>query len=140
MVLDDFAGEWVLTRQITDAKYGQNGEMQGAAIFSPKNGGLLYRETGTLTLNTGAAMQAERSYLWDTDTTGIAVRFADGSPFHRFDAVGQAQGTSHLCGDDWYNVIYDFTAWPNWQAKWVVKGPRKDYVSVTQYKPALHLR
>lgn len=138
-VLGDFAGEWALSRQIADAKYGQNGKMIGKVSFAARDGGLIYRETGQLTLAAGAVMQAERSYLWDADDTGIVVRFADGAPFHRFDPVGQVQGTAHLCGDDWYNVTYDFTAWPNWQAKWVVTGPRKDYTSVTRYKPALHL-
>ncbi|MDO7625575.1 MAG: DUF6314 family protein [Loktanella sp.] len=118
---------------MTDAKYGQDGTMTGTATFSPNGAGLLYCEKGILTLATGAQLQAERSYLWDTAGTDIAVRFADGKPFHGFTPDGSAIGTSHLCGADWYNVTYDFTAWPAWSATWIVTGPRKDYTSVTAY-------
>lgn len=131
--LSDFVGEWRLSRQITDAKYGQNGRLTGTATFCDNADGLVYRENGKLTLDSGAVMQAERGYLWGADATGIVVRFSDGSPFHRFDLAGQAVGTSHLCGADWYNVIYDFHAWPNWTATWIVTGPRKDYTSVSCY-------
>ena len=107
--------------------------MMGQATFAPNGAGLRYVETGTLTLATGARLQAERSYLWDVNGVDINVRFADGSPFHRFTPDGAAKGTSHLCGADLYNVTYDVTRWPDWSATWAVTGPRKDYVSVTQY-------
>jgi hypothetical protein len=107
--------------------------MAGMATCSGNGAGLLYHETGTLTLDAGAKFQAERSYLWDADGSTITVRFADGKPFHAFTPDGSAQGTSHLCGADWYNVTYDFTAWPAWSATWIVTGPRKDYTSVTHY-------
>lgn len=125
-----------MTRQITDAKYGQDGSLFGKAAFTASGQGLLYRETGTLTLKAGAQMQATRSYLWDADAAGITVRFDDAKPFHRFDLTETAQGTSHLCGADWYNVTYDFTAWPAWSTKWAVQGPRKDYTSITHYNRA----
>lgn len=125
-----------MSRQITDAKYGQDGSLMGEAAFTASGQGLLYCETGTLTLKTSAKMQATRSYLWDADATGIIVRFDDEKPFHRFDLTATAQGTSHLCGADWYNVTYDFAAWPAWSATWAVQGPRKDYTSITHYNRA----
>ena len=109
--------------------------MTGTATFSPNGAGLLYTEKGVLTLATGVQLQAKRSYLWDTACADIAVRFVGGKPFHGFSPDGSAQGTSHLCGADWYNVTYDFTAWPAWSATWIVTGPRKDYTSVTAYNP-----
>lgn len=132
--LSDFRGIWVLSRQIKDVKYGQDGRMTGEARFDTIGAGLIYCETGTLSLASGAAMQAERRYLWDADATGVVVRFADEKPFHRFDLTDTAQGTSHLCGDDWYNVFYDFSHWPAWSATWIVTGPRKDYTSTTHYQ------
>ena len=134
--LTDFVGSWTLARKIKDAKYGQDGTMKGVATFCADGAGLIYDETGDLTLNSGAKMQAERRYLWDADAIGIVVRFADEKPFHRFDPTGTAQGTSHLCGADWYNVIYDFSNWPAWSATWIVTGPRKDYTSTTHYQRA----
>ena len=131
--MTEFTGDWDFRRQISDAKHGQNGAVTGQATFERGGNGLHYRETGVLTLANGAQMQAERSYLWSPDGAGIAVTFADGAAFHRFDPQGQAQGTSHLCGDDLYNVTYDFTRWPVWTAVWAVVGPRKDYISTTHY-------
>ena len=131
--LIDFLGIWSMSRQIIDAKYGQDGDLTGEAAFTANGAGLLYQETGTLTLKTGAKLQATRSYLWDADGAGIVVRFADRKPFHRFDLTPTAQGTSHLCGADWYNVTYDFARWPAWSATWAVTGPRKNYTSTTHY-------
>ena len=110
--------------------------MTGRASFSQNGAGLLYREAGTLTLVTGTTLQAERSYLWDEQESDIAVRFADGKPFHSFTPDGSATGTSHLCGADWYNVTYDFMRWPAWSAAWVVTGPHKEYTSITHYRRA----
>jgi hypothetical protein len=135
----DFAGHWQLSRQITDALHGQDGRLEGRTAFVPNGRGLRYTETGQLTLISGAVMQATRSYLWDADNTGVVVRFDTGAPFHRFDLTGTTQGTSHLCGADMYLVTYDFTQWPAWTATWRVTGPRKNYTSISQYTPDLHL-
>jgi len=134
--LDDFKGAWTLSRTVTDAAYGQNGRLVGQATFVPQNTGLLYHEAGALTLASGAIMQAERSYIWLRDGAGIAVRFADGAAFHRFDPVGQAMGSQHHCGADLYNVTYDFSGWPQWSAAWSVVGPRKNYTSISNFNRA----
>ena len=136
MILSDFLGDWQLTRQITDALHSQNGQLEGRARFVTGGDGLRYEETGQLTLASGAVLQADRAYLWDADAGGIAVRFAYGIAFHRFDPVGQVSGTTHLCGEDTYSVAYDFGRWPNWSATWDVTGPRKDYRSISHYNRA----
>ena len=131
-----FAGAWTLRRQITDRMGGQEGQLTGQAVFSrtaPE--ALRYIETGQLRFGAGPAMTAERSYLWEFDTEGVAVRFADGAAFHRFTPAGHGAGTDHPCGADLYRVQYDFTRWPEWRATWVVQGPRKDYTSVSDYTP-----
>jgi hypothetical protein len=134
-VLSDFIGTWSLSRDIQDAKYGQNGQMTGQACLTASDSGLLYHETGALVLTGGMQMQAERRYIWDSAGAEIAVHFDDGRDFHHFDPAGVAVGTSHLCGADLYNVTYDFTQWPQWSATWIVTGPRKDYTSLTRYNP-----
>ena len=136
VLLADFLGDWQLSRQITDALHGQNGQLDGRARFVTDGDGLRYAERGQLTLASGAVMQADRAYLWDADPAGIAVRFADGTAFHEFDPVGHTTGTTHLCGADTYNVTYDFENWPNWSATWDVTGQRKDYRSVSHYNRA----
>ncbi|MFT5067281.1 MAG: hypothetical protein ACJAXK_003223 [Yoonia sp.] len=136
VLLADFLGDWQLTRQITDALHGQDGQLVGHARFVTDGAGLRYEEHGQLTLASGAVLQADRAYLWGADAGGIAVRFADGTAFHQFDPVGQVSGTTHLCGDDTYNVAYDFDRWPDWSATWDVTGPRKDYRSISHYNRA----
>lgn len=131
--LEEFAGLWRIVRQIRQP--GGDAGFAGTARFTPDGAGLHYREEGLLTLPAAPPMRAEREYLWRSDGAGIAVFFADGRAFHRFDPA--APEASHWCDPDDYQVRYDFTAWPGWRAEWRVTGPRKDYVMVSDYsRPA----
>jgi hypothetical protein len=84
-------------------------------------------------MGAGPEFEARRAYLWSFEGTGVVVRFDDETPFHSFTAIGQSDGTVHHCGADTYRVRYDFSHWPRWQATWRVTGPRKDYLSVSDY-------
>jgi hypothetical protein len=137
LVATDFAGDWQLTRAITDRLGGMDGELIGMATLTGQGGGLRYDETGRLTLKSGPVMEATRSYHWHFTEGIVRVQFADGADFHNFIPSGEAVGTTHLCGADLYDVVYDFRTWPKWTATWSVKGPRKDYTSVSRYQPAL---
>ena len=129
-----FEGRWALSRQIDDRHLGQDGIFSGEVVFKAlTTRQLQYKEKGTLHFGRGPAMQAERRYLWNFEASEVDVRFEDGRAFHRFAPMGQAAGTDHPCGDDFYTVAYDFTRWPQWQAVWTVRGPRKDYTSVSHY-------
>ncbi|MDP5362201.1 MAG: DUF6314 family protein [Paracoccaceae bacterium] len=130
----DFAGEWVLERTIKDNLHGQDGTLVGQAVFKATDTShLIYEENGTLTLQSGVSLAASRRYLWEFAGEAVVVTFDDGRPFHQFVPSGHAAGTDHPCGDDFYTVRYDFTAWPRWVAVWTVIGPRKDYVSTSVY-------
>jgi hypothetical protein len=126
-MLNDFAGSWTIKRDIDD-RLGGSGRFEGQALLEPYKGGLRYAEKGTLTLNTGASMRAERIYHWQQDGRLIAVTFEDGRAFHRFDPSLGGAGDRHYCDPDIYDVIYAFEDWPTWSSHWTVKGPRKDYV------------
>jgi hypothetical protein len=63
------------------------------------------------------------------------VLFADGRPFHAFDPGAARPEAAHDCPPDLYRVRYDFSDWPDWQAAWEVRGPRKDYRMVSRYAP-----
>ncbi len=133
---DDFLGGWALRRQITDHLTGQDSHLSGEAQFT--NAGtqaLAYHESGTLVLSNGAQIAATRDYLWAFTSDRVDVQFADGKPFHSFIPAGHAAGSDHPCGADFYTVRYDFTKWPRWTAVWTVTGPRKDYVSTSEYAP-----
>lgn len=131
-VLQDFQGLWRLERQITDA-LGPDAVFTGTARFSPDDAGLMLHEAGRLELTGQGGFQAERRYLWRQDDAKIAVLFADGRDFHRFDPTLPEPAADHWCDPDTYQVRYDFREWPLWRAEWRVTGPRKDYVMCSLY-------
>ena len=131
----DFAGRWRLERRITDHRGGPESVLRGEVYLEPVAGGLEYRERGSLRLGDGPPLEAERRYFWAFIEGEVRVRFADGAPFHAFVPAGKGAGTPHPCGDDLYQCAYDFTAWPRWRVTWRVRGPRKDYLSVSEHAP-----
>ncbi|WP_040482815.1 DUF6314 family protein [Yoonia vestfoldensis] len=132
---DDFAGRWQVLRRIDDRHGAMQGDFTGMAVLNPAGEhGLIYTETGQMRIGAAPVMQAVRRYLWEVAEGLVTVRFEDGRDFHSFAPAGQAAGTDHPCGDDHYTVVYDFTRWPDWRATWDVRGPRKDYTSVTDYR------
>ena len=135
-MLDDFAGDWVISREITDFRIMETGRLEGTASFVRDGDGLFYAERGILEFASGAPMTAERSYHWSFAETEVTVAYADGSPFHSFEMTGGPEATPHLCGDDMYRGTYSFVRFPNWQVTWTVKGRRKNYRSVTHYARA----
>ncbi len=135
-VLQGFIGDWTLSREIEDFAQDRRGRMTGSALFTPEDGGLRCRETGTLAFDGLPPMATERETLWQASGGWIAVAFADGRPFHRFRPADAAPAARHDCAPDLYLVTYDFARWPDWRAEWRVTGPRKDYRMTTAYTRA----
>lgn len=131
-VLADFAGEWVLTRNI-EPKAGPPARFLGTALWMPENGGLAYEEKGVMRIDGQKPMQAERRYFWAED---LSVHFDDGRFFHRVPAWGGE--TDHWCDPDSYHGTYDFSSWPDFRVIWEVSGPRKAYRSVSEYRRGQH--
>ena len=126
-----------MTRKSVDAYGAQAGLFVGEAVLTPEEEtGLIYVEEGVLRMGDGPSLTATRTYLWSFDGAGVEVRFADGHPFHRFTPGGVTVNAEHLCADDLYHVTYDFSRWPDWQARWEVTGPRKDYAMVSLFSRA----
>ena len=131
--LADFAGLWQINRKIDDKTGLGAGTLIGEARFLRDGAGYRYAETGTLCFARQPPMEARQSYLWREDGQGIAVLFPDGRPFHSFVPDDQPIA-AHWCDPDQYDVAYAFSAWPDWQSTWRVKGPRKDYEMITFYR------
>lgn len=125
--LADFIGVWALERRITHGD-GTTAVFSGQAVFEPDENGLLYHETGLLLLGQGAPLTATQRYRWGAD---LQVFFEDGRPFHRVPPSGGA--AAHWCDPDQYDGFYDFAAWPAFTVTWTVKGPRKDYCTLSRY-------
>ncbi|GKY87783.1 DUF6314 family protein [Sinisalibacter aestuarii] len=134
--LADFEGRWRIARRIEDAWMGTTGLYEGVARFSPDGEGLLYSEVGELKLPQEAPMTARRKFLWRAEEDGgICVLYDDGRPFHKIAAAARVAQDWHDCPPDTYDVTYNFTHWPRWRMIWKVRGPRKDYVSISDFAP-----
>ena len=132
--LMDFEGMWQVVRRIENAA-GPDARFEGVARFVRDGAGLTYAEAGELRLEGQAPIRGERRYLWREEGDGrIAVFFDDGRDFHRFDPGAEAPGDRHHCAPDVYDVAYDFREWPEWESRWRVAGPRKDYAMVSRYR------
>lgn len=128
--MGDFAGRWKLVRHITPAE-GAVAHFEGTAVWSAARRGLICSEKGLVTLEGHVPMRAERRYLWAPD---LRVYFDDGRYFHQVPPLGGP--ADHWCDPDQYDGEYDFSDWPGFRVIWDVKGPHKDYRSVSQYQRA----
>lgn len=130
--LDDFVGDWQLSRRIYEHQNNTVFCFEGDATFTWHNDILCYSEKGMVTAPDGKTLLAERQYYWQQGHNGeIEVLFDDKRYFHAFSAV--QTHADHLCGEDYYQVDYAFQQWPSWSSIWEVKGPRKDYRMESNY-------
>ena len=135
--IEDFAGSWSLGRWIDDRAEDRRVQFVGTADFVPERGRLIYTERGLMHLPDSGPIRAERSYVWEFAPDGrIAVRFADGRPFHDFDPMAARPRAEHHCAPDHYVVDYDFDPWPRWRCIWTVTGPRKSQRIASSYRRA----
>lgn len=125
--LQDFLGDWRLAREITHGD-GSAARFEGRAEWRAEDAGALYVETGELIIGAGR-FAAERRYRWGAD---LSVWFDDGRFFHHVPPGGGA--AAHWCDPDQYDAEYDFSRWPEWTARWRVRGPRKDYEMLSHYR------
>ena len=136
LALTDFTGDWRLRRVIAQAQ-GPDARFEGVARLVPDGAGLRYCEQGVLVIEGQAPLEAERRTLWRAARGGmIDVLFDDGRPFHRIDPAAALSHDRHLCGRDTYELRHDFSAWPQWELRCRVSGPRKAYTMRTLYTRA----
>ncbi|MBS9718588.1 DUF6314 family protein [Pseudohalocynthiibacter aestuariivivens] len=132
----DFCGSWWLGREIIDLKTGLRGYMDGMATFEPDSSSLRYIEVGRLVYAGQPQLRASRRYWWQPRPGGIDICFDNGQFFHRLDITQRTTKAEHVCAEDTYNVLYDFSEWPVWSATWHVAGPRKLYTMTSSYYAA----
>lgn len=133
--LGDFEGLWQLVRRI-EQDDAPDADLRGTATLHPNEAGMSYREAGRLRVGDQPPINAERRYIWRSRPGGvIEVLFEDGRPFHRIDPDDPQD--RHWCDPDMYAVSYDFSAWPDWSSTWQVRGPRKSYRMVSEYRRTL---
>ena len=128
------AGGWRLRRGITDFDAGKTARFEGEACFTPDIAGLIYRETGRVTLD-DAVFRASRVYLYRFPEPARAeVEFEDGRAFHGLDfSAGQCLAR-HRCPPDSYQGSFRAEDAGTWFSRWRIEGPRKNQLIETAYR------
>ena len=129
-------GGWSVERTLLDRSTGARGTFTGLARFSagtgPDDGGLQFREEGTVVWTTSSGMPftapATREYLLrpsgSPDT--MDMLFPDGRPFHRMGFGTDSSHAQHWCDPDTYRVSYTLIGPDEFRYRWDVIGPSKD--------------
>lgn len=133
--IEDFEGEWILTRVINDRLAGQVLHAEGVATLRRSEAGFVYDEEVRLHVPGQAPMRGTRRYLWRSAPGRIAIYFEDGRFFHNLTLGQPTPEDHHDCAPDSYDAAYDFANWPRWSVRWSVSGPRKSYEMRTDFSP-----
>ena len=102
--------------------------------------GLEYSELGTLKLVDGTVLTAKRKYYFKANEKNLEIYFFE-TPKILFQGIelkikeeNIIGNATHHCGDDFYDSEYVFKANGSFQIKHKVIGPKKNYVSKTNYQ------
>ncbi|SDC91894.1 DUF6314 family protein [Ruegeria marina] len=133
--IEDFEGDWHLTRAIDDRLAGQVLRAEGVATLRRGDGQFVYDEEVALHIPGQQTLRGTRRYLWRPAPGRIAIHFEDGRFFHNLTLGQSASEDHHDCAPDSYDAAYDFARWPCWSVRWSVSGPRKSYEMRTEFSP-----
>ena len=135
-------GRWAIERQIEPG-----GHFKGTATFARRSAdSLLYRESGQLVLDSGAALHGENSYVYTVRRNGdIEISFNDGVnkgehfidfllPDDQADRLPIVCTDRHRCRLDIYDATFRIESPALFTLTYVVRGPAKAYVSRSAYR------
>jgi dimethylaniline monooxygenase (N-oxide forming) len=140
-VLDLLRGRWSIERWIEPG-----GTFTGEATFvyrSPDS--LLYRESGVLVLANGTRLDGRNSYIYALCNGDIEISFADGPsrgkqfitislPADTLNEFPIVSADRHLCRLDTYEATFRLESADLFSMTYVVRGPKKGYVSRSVYR------
>ena len=123
-----FLGEWRLER-----KFGGTSHASGKAEFTSddKPQRLFYKESLSIT-DMPVITESVRAYFYDFKDNIITKRFTDESKFYSLESNGNKAIGYHKCKNDEYHAEYEVFD-DKFLLKYIVKGPRKDYVIENLY-------
>jgi hypothetical protein len=134
-IFSALAGVWDLSRTIGEWNF------RGSAVFSSRGPDeLRYEENGILSRQGNADFPASRRYIYRYEADHIVIYF-DERPARIFEALGPERAPNgnwearaeHACHPDHYASRYAFGP-DTIVITHVVRGPRKDYEMVTNYR------
>jgi len=137
-IFNQLIGTWSLKRDIFD-KVGESqllGECQFSKLSDTR---LLCEESGVLNYN-GHQTDASRSYIYELQDDKIVIFYNDahrsGDILHELEFTNKDKVIfarhCHDCGQDKYNLTFEFSNSGNIKMHYVVKGPHKDYRMVSE--------
>jgi hypothetical protein len=137
--LNHLRGSWRLTRNFRDRRNETAGIFEGLAIFGetaiqdPEKPSftLHYREAGRLQFGTFDGPAQRELLFTSAESSLVRITYVDGRPFLDVDFVGGVGGGCHSCGDDRYEITFDFRLPDALEETWRVRGPSKNYDATT---------
>lgn len=124
---DVLLGCWHVRRTVIDFLAGTSCVFFGQAVVRAD----AFVETGDIRIGE-RTLPASRSYRLERRGDMIAVLRADGSAFISLDGRA-SQSVRHDCGADLYVGRLLFRGPHQWTEAWRVKGPRKNYASLSRF-------
>ena len=138
-ILEFLVGAWTYDREFDNGNSG----IGSVNFIENKFYGLEYSELGTLKLVNGTVLTAKRKYYFNTTENNLEIYFFE-TPKILFQGIelkikgeniiGKA---THRCGDDFYDSEYIFKTNSTFKIKHKVVGPKKNYVSKTNYRKVI---
>ena len=138
-ILEFLVGAWTYDREFDNGNSG----IGTVDFIKNKLYGLEYSELGTLNIVDGTVLTAKRKYFFNANENNLETYFFE-TPKILFQGIefkirgeniiGKA---THHCGDDFYDSEYVFKANGTFQIKHKVVGPKKNYVSITNYRKVI---
>lgn len=154
-IFNGLLGKWRMCRTLISRHPMTlpSGTVEGAAIFTPLNKNELhYRESGQFITDSDKrfAIQSDYTYVFHEQTAKLAKYSAQNQEKMDFLYNLEIANTSAneyliargqlLCGSDNYAATYEFDGvvdFNKFSLTYVVKGPKKDYTSVTLFERVL---
>lgn len=128
-----FVGSWRLERVISDPAGVRIGSFAGSLVFTPEQDRLVYHEQGVLELGAHRGPASRTLHYAVTGPGQALVHFDYGDFFHEVDLREGWWTTEHPCRDDLYEGEYRVLDVDHWWQRWVVAGPTKNHVMVTDF-------
>ena len=127
-IADSLAGDWTVRRTMIDFLAGATYNFTGNALMTAD----AFAERGVMQIG-AHAMPASRAYKLERRGHLIRILRADGSEFILLEPKA-VQSVQHHCGADVYVGRFLFRGPDEWAEAWRVKGPRKNYASLSRFR------
>ena len=133
-VLTFLIGKWSVSRDIEDFRANIIGQFIGCATFFPVTPTTLsFHETGEMTYGSFRGTCERNLEFHQLNSTSVQVRFADDRPFVEIDVSDTATPSTHLCGQDRYDITLRVVSDDVIEETWRVQGPAKDYEAIARW-------